>query len=78
MKKIILILISLTLIISCSQNSKRALGLTETMPDEYQVQRNKSLEIPLYYSYKLKVPIKNTVSRSKFSTEEKALLKEIK
>lgn len=80
MKKILLIATSFALLTACSKNSKKALGLTETMTDEYQVQRNKSLEIPPHY--RLKAPAKkdvkkNTLSNSKLSKAEKALLKEV-
>lgn len=74
MKKTALIFACLFLIAGCSKNTKQALGLTETMPDEYKVKRNKSLEIPP--SYKQKQRSTNTKQSSKFSKAEQALLKE--
>ncbi len=78
MKKILFIIASSILFVACSKNSKKILGLTETMPDEYQVQRNKSLEMPPHYS--LKAPTKDeekTSSKSKLQKAEEAFLKEI-
>jgi len=74
-KKTALLFTCLFLIAGCSQNTKKKLGLTETMPDEYKVQRNKSLEIPPSYKQK-QAP--NTKQTSKFSKAEQALLKEAK
>ncbi len=75
MKKTALLFACLFLIASCSKNTKRTLGLTETMPDEYKVKRNKSLEIPPSYKQKQATNIKQD---SKFSKAEQALLKEAK
>lgn len=75
MKKTALLFACLFLIASCSKNTKRTFGLTETMPDEYKVKRNKSLEIPPSYKQKQATNIKQD---SKFSKAEQALLKEAK
>lgn len=72
-KKLVLLFASLFLIASCSKSTKKTLGLIETMPDEYKVKRNKSLEVPpSYQQKKLKIDEKN----SKLSEAEKALLKD--
>ncbi len=36
---------------SCSKKFKEKVGLTTTGPDEYQVQKNKSLETPPQYLF---------------------------
>lgn len=72
-KKLVLLFASLFLIAGCSKSTKKTLGLIETMPDEYKVKRNKSLEVPpSYQQKKLKIDEKN----SKLSEAEKALLKD--
>ena len=75
MKKTVLLFASIFLIIGCSKNTKKTLGLVETMPDEYQVKRNKSLEIPPIYQLENSKAAKKG---SKFSEAEEALLKEAK
>lgn len=49
MKKILLIALTLAFTSSCSSKTKNRLGLTETVPDEYQVTSNKPLEVPPFY-----------------------------
>ena len=75
MKETVLLFASIFLIIGCSKNTKKTLGLVETIPDEYQVKRNKSLEVPPVYQLENSKAAKNN---SKFSEAEKALLKEAK
>lgn len=75
MKRIALLFASIFLIASCSKSTKKTLGLVETMPDEYKVKRNKSLEIPPSYQQKKS---KIAKQNSKFSKAEQALLKEAK
>lgn len=75
MKKIALLFASIFLIAGCSKSTKKTLGLVETMPDEYKVKRNKSLEIPPSYQQTKSKTIKKN---SKFSKAEQALLKEAK
>lgn len=75
MKKTVLLFASIFLIIGCSKNTKKTLGLVETMPDEYQVKKNKSLEIPPIYQL---ASSKAAKKDSKFSEAEQALLKEAK
>lgn len=78
MKKILLVIAVLFLSTGCSKKTKKTLGLTETMPDEYQVQRNKSLEVPPHYRTQDTVR-KNDVPEKKknLSKSEEELLKEI-
>lgn len=77
MKKILLISATLILATACSSKTKNALGLTETMPDEYQVTRNKSLEVPPHYNA-TSAKQKAKKGKKNLSKAEKALLKEIK
>ncbi|MBA2628608.1 MAG: DUF3035 domain-containing protein [Rickettsiaceae bacterium] len=78
MKKILLIIAALFLSIGCSSKTKKTFGLTETIPDEYQVQRNKSLEVPPHYRAQSPEGAKNMgVKKKKLSKSEQALLKEI-
>ena len=75
MKKIALLFASIFLIAGCSKSTKKTLGLVETMPDEYKVKRNKSLEVPPSYQRR---ESKTTKKDSKFSKAEQELLKEAK
>jgi hypothetical protein len=78
MKKILLIIAVLFLSIGCSSKTKKTLGLTETIPDEYQVQRNKSLEVPPHYRASKPEKAKNIeAKKKKLSKSEEALLKEV-
>ena len=83
MKKLLYIL-SITLMLSACQSMKNKMGLTTTGPDEYQVQRSKTLETPPHYDlpdpYKMQ---KHDELDSKklydtLSDSEKAVLKEVK
>ncbi|MDP4832951.1 MAG: DUF3035 domain-containing protein [Rickettsiaceae bacterium] len=79
MKKILLLSAVLIITSACSKNTKKTLGLTETLPDEYQVQRNKSLEIPPCYQANTSTKPKNEKPKNKnLSKAEQALLDEIK
>lgn len=78
MRKILLITAVLFLSIGCSSKTKKTLGLTETIPDEYQVQRNKSLEVPPHYRAQDSREKKDVpAQKKKLSKSEAALLKEI-
>ncbi len=77
MKKILLIIAVLFLSTACSKKTKKTLGLTETMPDEYQVQRNKSLEVPPHYKAQDSVGKDVPAKKKNLSKSEEALLKEI-
>ncbi|PCJ29411.1 MAG: hypothetical protein COA94_01415 [Rickettsiales bacterium] len=78
MKKILIIASSLILLASCSNKAKNSLGITETLPDEYQVTRNKSLEIPPHYHLNAPVNDNKNTGKKKLSEAENKLLKEIK
>ena len=65
MKKTVLLLASIFLIAGCSKNTKKTLGLVETMPDKYQVKRNKSLEIPPIYQLENSKAAKKTLNFQK-------------
>ena len=49
MKQVLFTLTSLMLISSCKA-TKKTLGLTENMPDEFQVTKAKPLEVPPHFS----------------------------
>ena len=49
MRIICLVTLILTMLSGCSNKAKQSLGLVTTAPNEYQVQRSKSLEIPPHY-----------------------------
>lgn len=50
MLRIILVPIMIMLVLSsCSKRVKETIGIVTTGPDEYQVQRNKSIEVPPHY-----------------------------
>ena len=79
MKKILLIGATLILATGCSAKTKKTLGLTETMPDEYQVKRVKPLEVPPHYNAtSTKKTTTKTKKKSKLSKAEEALLTEVK
>jgi hypothetical protein len=79
MKKILLLGAALIITSACSKNTKKTLGLTETLPDEYQVQRNKSLEIPPCYQARTSIKQKDAKPKNhNLSKAEQALLAEIK
>lgn len=46
---VILLFITLLLTSGCSKSLKEKIGITTSGPNEYKVQRNKSLEIPPHY-----------------------------
>jgi hypothetical protein len=82
MRVIILVLSTMFLFTGCSSKTKKTLGLTETMPDEYQVQRNKPLEVPPHYkgAYKkaeLQSKSQKASTDSALTKSEKALLDDV-
>lgn len=77
MKKILLFSAALIALTACSKNTKKTLGLTEEMPDEYKVTKNRPLEVPPFYQG-ASAPKKQKASRKKLSKEEEALLSEAK
>jgi hypothetical protein len=77
MKKILLFSAALIALTACSKNAKKTLGITETMPDEYKVTKNKPLEVPPFYQNTAS-PKKQKAFKQKLSKEEEALLQEAK
>lgn len=77
MKNILLITAILLATIGCSNKTKKTLGLIETIPDEYQVTRNKPLEVPPHYNLEEITSThsnKNTVDA--LSDSEKVIIEE--
>ncbi len=77
MKNILIIIAMLLLTISCSNKSKETLGLIETIPDEYQVTRNKPLEVPPHYNLDEVVNPKANSNSNTLSNSEKAIIDEV-
>lgn len=77
-KGILFATISLLLISGCSKKNKLRFGLSENMPDEYQVSKNKALEVPPHYrnSAAYEKTLENKKSKKKNSAE-KAVLQDI-
>lgn len=75
MKNILFLIATTLCITSCSKNLKKTIGLTETLPDEYQSVRKKSLEIPPHFQ--LKQPENVKQSNLHLNQSEKDLLKDI-
>ncbi len=76
-KNILLLSVALIAISACSKNTKKTLGLTETLPDEYRVSKNKPLDVPPFYQSTATPKQKGKKQTKKLSKEEQALLKEI-
>ncbi|MFK7967589.1 MAG: DUF3035 domain-containing protein [Rickettsiaceae bacterium] len=76
MKQVLLILTAIMLLSSC-KSTKKTLGLTENIPDEFQVTKMKPLEVPPHFSLSRgqqgKIVKK---SENNLSVAEKAILKE--
>ncbi|MDG1436365.1 MAG: DUF3035 domain-containing protein [Rickettsiaceae bacterium] len=78
MKKLLLLSAALLITSACSNKTKKTLGLTESLPDEYQTTRNKNLEIPPCYQATTSVKTKsNSKNQDNLSNSEKALLKDL-
>ena len=76
MKKLLYILVSFLLLTSCSKTTKEKLGLTENMPDELQVTKVKSLEVPPHFDNS-NIVVKPVIKKTdKLTKAEKALLEE--
>lgn len=77
MKNILIIISALLLTISCSNKTKKTLGLIETIPDEYQVTRNKPLEVPPHYNLEdIASANSNKITVNSLSDSEKAIIEE--
>jgi hypothetical protein len=78
MKQVLFTLTSLMLISSCKA-TKKTLGLTENMPDEFQVTKAKPLEVPPHFSLSKTGQAKITKeSKNNLSAAEEAIIKESK
>jgi hypothetical protein len=78
MKQVLFTLTSLMLISSCKA-TKKILGLTENMPDEFQVTKAKPLEVPPHFSLSKTGQAKITKeSKNNLSAAEEAIIKESK
>ena len=49
MKNYFLLIVAISVLAGCSQKTKQKLGLATTGPNEYSVERAKSLEVPPQY-----------------------------
>jgi len=78
MKQVLFTLTSLMLISSCKA-TKKTLGLTENMPDEFQVTKAKPLEVPPHFSLSKTGQAKITKeSKNNLSAAEEAIIEESK
>ena len=78
MKQVLFTLTSLMLISSCKA-TKKTLGLTENMPDEFQVTKAKPLEVPPHFSLSKTGQAKITKeSKNNLSAAEEDIIKESK
>jgi predicted small lipoprotein YifL len=71
MKKIIFSILILFTVTGCSNKTKKTLGLVETMPDEYQVQRSQPLIVPPHYKTKKVESNKKTDKKDNTGTNNK-------
>ena len=55
--RLIIAILPLFVLISCNKNFKERIGIVTTGPNEYEVTRNKGLEVPP--SYDLPIPVNN-------------------
>ena len=76
MKQILCIIAVMMLLSSCKA-TKKTLGLTENMPDEFQVTKAKPLEVPPHFNSSKAVTAKEIKkSKNKLSTAEEEVIKE--
>ncbi len=78
MQKILFTIITVLLLTSCSKSAKRTLGLTENIPDEFQVTKAKPLEVPPHFNLSKtdhKIETKKKV-KTKLSASEEAIMQE--
>lgn len=75
MKKYLVIFASLLVLSGCKNSTKKSLGLTETLPDEYQVSRSKGIEVPPHYKNEKSQRASN--AKSALSKKEQALLNKV-
>jgi hypothetical protein len=84
MRIIFLLFVTLFITSACNKALKEKIGITTTGPNEYQVQRSKSLEVPPHYDLPPpKVPPAGTIKSTKedvsghLNDGEKSLMDEI-
>ena len=84
MRKVFLLLATLFAASACNKKVKEQIGIVTPGPNEYQVHRNKSLEMPPHYDLPMPTthnrPIHNDDkkrSSDKLNEGEKAILEEI-
>ncbi len=76
MKKILYILAATLLLASCTK-TKKTLGLTENIPDEFQVTKAKPLEIPPHFNLSTTSRIQaEKKTKKKLSPAEEAVINE--
>ena len=82
MRNIVLLLTCLFALAGCNQKLKEKIGLSTTGPDEYKVQRGKSLEVPPHYTLPTPLDAKGKAKKAdvdgKLNEGERALIEEIK
>lgn len=78
MKKFVLFLSSIVLITACSNSAKKKFGISENLPDEFQVSKGKDLEIPPHFKLANPEAAEKSKKPHKLTKSEEALLKEIK
>lgn len=69
----ILLLCVLVLVSGCNKKFKETMGIATAGPDEYQVQRAKTLEVPPHYD--LPVPVDQDVRVKKYVDDSQNLNK---
>ncbi|ABV74899.1 hypothetical protein A1C_03045 [Rickettsia akari str. Hartford] len=81
MKKIFLLLTVLLITSACSKKLKETLGISTAGPNEYQVQRAKTLEVPPHYYLpdpgNSKTTYGNVKGQGEFNEGEKALMQDM-
>ncbi len=74
--KILFISFFSLLLVSCSTKTKHKIGLLNPGPNEYEVTKNKPLEMPPHYNLKESKNSDVTSTNENLSKAEKELLKE--
>lgn len=77
--KLFIILSAALAITACSNSTKRKLGITQNIPDEFQVSKTSGIDVPPHF--KLHNPHEESnikENKDKLSKDEEAILKNIK
>lgn len=77
--KIFIMLFAIIAIAGCSKKTKKKLGITENIPDEFQVSKTNGIDVPPHF--KLRNPYdKSNIkdNNDQLSQDEEAILKNIK